>query len=110
MRGKQRVRWSTRCGLRFCGDELDTDEERDGEGPGRLSGVREGNENIKKLLGILPPMILFYETEGAFIHKHEKYPRTSCSTFVNAEWGRNAVTFKMGSSKRKGEGERVVSH
>jgi hypothetical protein len=55
-------------------------------------------------------MILFDETEGAFIHKHEKYLRMSCSTFVNAERRRNAVTFKMGSSKRKGEGERVVSH
>ena len=41
-------------------------------------------------------MILFDETEGAFIHKHEKYLRTSCSTFVNAEWRRNAVTFKWG--------------
>ena len=51
MTGKQRVRWSTRCGLRFCGDGLDTDEERDGEGPGRLLGVREGHENIKKMLG-----------------------------------------------------------
>jgi len=49
-------------------------------------------------------MILFDETEGALIHKHEKYLRTSCSTFVNAEWRGNAVTFKMGSSKEEGRG------